>query len=517
MKKKNKKSINEIIVPLTNAVQQDNYDKVLYDRLKPSQIGLTDGEEKLKKYYPPITDLNKDVYASLYKYNPVYNEPQMMASTHKLNYLIMNSLSEAKNYEILRENTKLDPVLSMMGVTNLQEEVKKIIEEKKEEVEKLQEELVQAEQALQDASDMQQMEESGDESDEQGGLSSSSQKPELTLAEAKKRLEEAEKSMQDFAAETFKRSKVNNIVNNVNKEVGEISDAISNWGLDQTHEYKYSGYEEKLKLLDKIKNSHKLKKIAEFLGRLKMLKFREGRDKVKKGFQDIADITQSDKIEKMLVSEYNNLLDPDLQLLFLQNFVNKKLLTYKFKGKNKNQVGAIIVAIDSSGSMSGNREIWAKGVALGALEIARSQKRDLFVIHFSDSRDPKTLHINDFSKANHHSINEILDLANYFEGGGTAYEPVLNRAKQKISETSTFSKADILFISDGECAVTDKWLKNFIDWKVKNNISIVSILMDFYGHSTTLSLNEFSDKVYILSDIMSDSGIEQAYDILSGL
>ena len=514
--RKNKyKSLKDILKPSTDAVKQDPYDKHIYNKeLKPTQKDMIKEEKKLKKYYPPIEDLNADVFTGLYKYKPEYTDPELMKSSHKLNHTIIDKLKDSKKFIELRESTKLDPVLSMLGTVNMQEEVKKVLEESKEEIEELQKELEAAQQAMQDAQASNQSKNKGqDDEGNSTGIGPNDEK--ISLEEAKKRLEEALKKADEFAEKKFNRVKVNNMVTKASKQINEITETISNWGLDRSDQFMYAGHEEKLALLNELRNSQKLREIAEFLGRLKMLKFREGRDKTKKGYEEITDIIESNKIDKMLVSEYNNLLDPDLKLIFLQKFLDNKLLSYKFKGKTKNERGPIICCIDSSASMSGEAEVWAKGVGMGLLETARAQKRDLFVIHFSDSYDKSTLKTNNFTKENHYNVRELIEFANYFESGGTLFHPALDLARDLIGTDQNYKKSDIVFITDGQSALTDSWVTEFNTWKSKNKVHVVSVLINSgWGGASDSTLKEFSNKIYNLSDIMGESGLLKAMDIL---
>lgn len=114
------------------------------------------------------------------------------------------------------------------------------------------------------------------------------------------------------------------------------------------------------------------------------------------------------------------------------------------------------------------------------------------------------LHVNDFRKSKPFSILEVLDMAEYFEGGGTTFEPPLNLARTKIETEKDFSKADIVFITDGQSVVRNDWLTNFNEWKKTKGVKVYSVLIDAsYNYQT--SLDEFSDSVLKLSEITEDS------------
>jgi uncharacterized protein with von Willebrand factor type A (vWA) domain len=67
-------------------------------------------------------------------------------------------------------------------------------------------------------------------------------------------------------------------------------------------------------------------------------------------------------------------------------------MQYDLIGHETEGQGPIIIAIDESGSMTTDYggmtgEVWSKAVMLALLSIARLQKRDLAVIHFSGPDD----------------------------------------------------------------------------------------------------------------------------------
>ena len=114
------------------------------------------------------------------------------------------------------------------------------------------------------------------------------------------------------------------------------------------------------------------------------------------------------------------------------------------------------------------------------------------------------LHTNEFLKNAPFDIEQMIDMAEYFENGGTEFEPPLDWARTKIGEAKTWSKADIIFITDGESAVQQAWLDNFKAWKKDNKVAIYSILIDSSAN-TAVVLNLFSDKVEKLSNMKQDA------------
>lgn len=61
-------------------------------------------------------------------------------------------------------------------------------------------------------------------------------------------------------------------------------------------------------------------------------------------------------------------------------------------------------------------------------------------------------------------INKVIDIAEYWLGGGTDFMKPLGAA-MGIIETEEYSKADIVFTMDGYSAIEDEWLLQFLDRK----------------------------------------------------
>ena len=102
---------------------------------------------------------------------------------------------------------------------------------------------------------------------------------------------------------------------------------------------------------------------------------------------------------------------------------------------------------------------------------------------------------------------DIIELADYFPGGGTDFEGPLNKAQVFLRE-SKFKRGDIVFITDGECDVGSDWLKTFIEGKKKLGFQVFSVLIDLTGRENPESLKKFSDKVTMISKLTSKDANE---------
>ena len=160
------------------------------------------------------------------------------------------------------------------------------------------------------------------------------------------------------------------------------------------------------------------------------------------------------------------------------------------------------MCLDGSSSMMGDKEIWAKALTLTLLEIARRQRRLFRSICFSSAGSP--LHILDLNPRERYEVElpKVMELAEYFPGGGTDFETPLNAALECIQQ-SRFKRGDIVFITDGECRVSADWAEQFRQDKEALGFSLFSILIDV-GSNSLGTLKEFSDKITTVSQLTSE-------------
>ena len=210
-------------------------------------------------------------------------------------------------------------------------------------------------------------------------------------------------------------------------------------------------------------------------------------------------------------ADLSHLLPPELLALrhpllrrdFLRRLVEGRLLSYQLRGTDERGRGPMIVCLDGSGSMAGEKEIWSKAVALTLLEIARRQRRLFRFICFSSAETP--LFTLDLNPRDHHAVrmDRALDVAEYFPGGGTDFETPLDAALDGL-RTARYRRGDVVLITDGACEVQPAWRTRFLAEKSRLGFSLFSVLIDV-GQSTIATLEALSDRVTSVSRLTDDA------------
>lgn len=488
-----------------NAVNCDKFDKEAFEDVKSSSADLMKQEELGTAELPTFPDLMQDVYSTLYKLKPELNNEFEMSSEHMFNYKLMEQLIDNRRIKELRAISQLDKLVSAIGVDTMSEEMIELVKQMKEQIAEA-EELGEAIRELQELQD--QADENEDEDSEATDAESNKQ---YSLEEAKKRLEEARANLDKSFEKPEVQQKIGQAAARVKHKTIETSKTIQEWGLGEDSNFQKMPYRNKFELLDKLRQSPKLKRIAEMAGRMTNIALSQQAQKIKKGSEEIYSVTLGRDLEHTLPEEIMKLRDQYRKTEFLLNWTEGKCLQYGLKGKERKAKGPIVACIDESGSMIGEKEVWSKAIAMALQQVAARQKRSFYMIHFNGDTNTQRLPYHEFKKNQPPDMLKVIEMAEHFLGGGTDFEAPLNKAKECIELQPDYHKADIIFLTDGECAVTDAWLKEYKKWKKAKGINVFSILLDA-GQNSDATLKEFSDRVFSLKNLVKDSD-EVALDI----
>ena len=168
--------------------------------------------------------------------------------------------------------------------------------------------------------------------------------------------------------------------------------------------------------------------------------------------EEIDRVEQGDNIPRALPSELALMADADTESLFYKRYAVKELQQLSSPSRDKpvktdrdkNQPrltkGPIIVAIDTSGSMTGTPIKIATSLLLQLLRMAKKERRKCFLISFS----VRAKNIDLSRPGNWRKLEAFLK-----DGytGGTDGEQMLNQALTALDK-GTFEMADVLIISD---------------------------------------------------------------------
>jgi uncharacterized protein with von Willebrand factor type A (vWA) domain len=283
---------------------------------------------------------------------------------------------------------------------------------------------------------------------EGGGGRRVSQKLLEQRGEIQQRIAAARKDSAD-ALEQLKRQDgvaVRSAVREAAKAAGELLDEMEG-GLDGLGCGTGAGVEHRRAMARHMASSDKLRRIAVLAGRLRTQARSKQRTKVNHEREEMHGISKGDDIQRLLASEVGLLVRRETKGLLLARLADKRALQYELKGRQTKTRGPIVFAIDTSGSMGGQREVWSKACALAMMEVARIQRRGFAVLYFNT-----TVAAEYRFDPSRYDVAQVLECLSYFSGGGTCIAAALARGAELITDKGwrPGKDADVVLITDGD-------------------------------------------------------------------
>lgn len=235
-------------------------------------------------------------------------------------------------------------------------------------------------------------------------------------------------------------------------------------GVGGSDEPSYESPEQALSIADMWANNELLREVAALYGKLdRSFQFERAR-RIVGGADEIVDIKLGDELRRVLPSELALLADSDTEDDFYMRYFNSELAVYDTVGEEQAGRGPVVMCVDESGSMSGERNVWAKAIALCLLNICRREKRDFAYVAWA-STNQCDVHL--FPAKKPLQAQDVVDCASHFFGGGTSPLTGLAAGIEVMSKAPEFKKADLVFVTDGDAGwgPEDERMKNWCDEK----------------------------------------------------
>jgi uncharacterized protein with von Willebrand factor type A (vWA) domain len=210
------------------------------------------------------------------------------------------------------------------------------------------------------------------------------------------------------------------------------------------------------------------KAICDLLGRMRQVSQSEHIERIKtqrsvsvlrpeiNSKEEIIGLRLGKDIEHVIPSELALLSSPETAILFDLKYLDSRLLCFEMQGiaqafelkeieedistLEDENLGPMIVCIDTSGSMAGQPERIAKAMALFLASKAKTQKRPYYVINFSTN-------IEKLEVSETGGLSELIRFLSQSFHGGTDVFPALQHTLE-VMQQEKYQNADVLVISD---------------------------------------------------------------------
>lgn len=203
----------------------------------------------------------------------------------------------------------------------------------------------------------------------------------------------------------------------------------------------------------------------------------------------------------VLSDDLNNLVDDELIPLaldieafendFIDRFLHQNIQTLDQISKTAKHKGPIILCYDGSGSMEGDKIQETKAHIIAFIEIARIQKRKLIAIQFASANEPLYIQEINPKRVTVETISGLLDT---FIRGGTDFEKPLQKAMEYIM-TDRYKHADILFITDGVCDISESFKQMVLRTKAEKEFKLYTLIIHGNTYEDFRDIGQISDEV----------------------
>jgi uncharacterized protein with von Willebrand factor type A (vWA) domain len=493
----------------TGWLEADSYDRWAWQQLNAQAPTIAELVESGERLVPHFGSLLRDLFFALFKYNLVWLQPGDVRSSATLNRTILADLIASPVFAALKERTLLEEDKAAIAALALAEQAIELVRAERLinrremldlwDLKHQEDELNERARALEGAMRLESETKAGEsQPDAQAQLGKKVEELKAAAARAAQvseaRLNQKARAVQERLSQA-RLSELKRLQLKAGQLAGEIDQVASDshdFGLEFGQAGRLSAGE-RLELGRRLAKNRKIGELARLVGRFKQDALALRRKIVERGQSEVLDIERGADLGRLIPAELIALHQPELYRDFKRRLLEGELLQYQLRDDEQKGKGPMVVCLDVSSSMQGDKELWGKAVTLTLMDIARRQRRLFRAVLFSSGAD--SLRVIDVNRERRYEpeLGKVMELAEYFPGGGTEFERPLDAAMELIAHKK-LRRADIVIITDGECQVSPQWLAALNARKQELQFKIFGVLVDV-GTSELSTLRQFSDRV----------------------
>jgi uncharacterized protein with von Willebrand factor type A (vWA) domain len=498
-------------------LESDSYDRRAWNEIRSTAPSLATLAESGGELIPHFDALLQDLFFSLFKYNVIFQPPDAVRRSAVLNKTILDQLVPSQTFEALKNRTLLEEDKAAIAAIVLGEQVLEMVRSERIvnrkdmldlwDLAHQEDDLKEKSEALKN---VQEMQEGGKEGEGEGEPDAELKEKIAKLADAAEnaaKVSEARLNQKARQVESDIKHGDLTQLKRMELRAAELAGEIDQATEDShafSREFGQGGKMpagERLELGRRLARNKKLGELARMVGRFKQDARAIRKRTLERGVAEAYDIERGSDLGRMIPSELVAMHHPILRHDFHRRLLEGSILQYRLQDDEQKHKGPMVVCVDVSSSMEGQKELWSKAVSLTLMDIARRQRRLFRAVMFSSSNVVKVLDLNR-ERRYQPEMSKVLELAEYFPGGGTDFEAPIDAAMALIEEKK-LKRADIVIITDGECQVSPQWLAHLKERKDELDFSIFAVLVDV-GSSEMSTLAQFSDRITSIKQLSAE-------------
>jgi len=310
---------------------------------------------------------------------------------------------------------------------------------------------------------------------------------------------EESKEDKEFKQDMAALRAVGKALKEASKEVGDFQDACNALGIGG--DGRQAGKMDVTKvaaLYRRIRSNPKIQQICQQAGRFRRYAQGKQRQKVCHGQDELVGVDPAGDVQRLLPVELARLADTDFELDLMRRLAERQALCRQYRGVTPVGKGPIVIVLDESGSMTGDKEVTAKALALTLAWMAKRQKRWCALVAFSGGSEGRVLAL----PPGKWDDLTLLEWLEQFLDGGTDMDVPLNELPNvywpKFVESGLQrGRTDIVTITDALVEVPEKLRDDFNAWKKREQARMITLVI----RSRAGDLATVSDEVHHVKDV----------------
>lgn len=255
-------------------------------------------------------------------------------------------------------------------------------------------------------------------------------------------------------------------------------------------------------MFNRVKNDRFLHDVMRSAGKFRRVARSLQRRKTKHGVDDMVGVTVGSNVNHLTQSELANFCSDELELLTLHRIATNRAMVKDYRGVEPVGKGPIVVIVDESGSMSGDKIITAKGLALTLGWVAKQQNRWIAFVGFSGGTEGNRLAM----APNAWDQDKLVDWLKHFYGKGTTLDVPVDQVPNTywpefLAQGMPRGKVDIVIVTDDAVDCPQAMVDHYNAWRKSENVTAYGIRIGSGGYG---SMDKICDQTFCVRSLETD-------------
>lgn len=241
-----------------------------------------------------------------------------------------------------------------------------------------------------------------------------------------------------------------------------------------------------------------LKAICERAGRFRRVAQSRQRQKAWHGLDDVVGVEPGGDVGRLLPDELVRLADPEQELDALRRVAERQAACREHHAVEPVGQGPVVVCLDESGSMGGEKIHTAKALALALAWVARRQRRWCALVAYSGDTGERLLPL----PPGRWDEGRLLDWLAAFLGRGSDLDvPVRELPRLYRELNAPPGITDVVFVTDAVCRLPAGVRDAFLAWKRQARARLITLVLN----TAAGDLAAISDEVHLVTTLDPDA------------